>query len=189
MDASDKVMKMETCDEDLVKAAVLGDQNAFSVLLTRHYDRIFRVAVGVLGSQAEAEDVTQDICVALPDKLSSYRGEAKFTTWLHRIVVNASRDKIRRRQSHSQKAMGWGDWERNRQAAIEDATEAADWLAQAMSGLTDDLRETVTLVLGEDMTHSEAGEALGISEGTVSWRMAQVKKALAEMAKAEEMLQ
>lgn len=188
MDASDKVMRMETRDEDLAKAAVLGDQDAFSALLARHYDRIFRVALGVLGSRMEAEDVTQDICLSLPAKLPSYRGEARFTTWLHRIVINASRDMIRRSQTHSKKAAGWGDWELNRQAAIQEASDARDWLAQAMTALSLDLRETVTLVLGEDMTHSEAGSALGISEGTVSWRMSQVKKVLAEMAKAEEML-
>ncbi len=188
MCASDKVMEMQTRDEDLVKAAIGGDETAFSILLERHYDRIFRIAAGVLGSRAEAEDVTQDICLSLPKKLSQFRGEAKFTTWLHRVVINASRDRLRRMETHSRKASGWGDWELNRQAANQEAKEARSWLSDAMSRLSADLRETVTLVLGEDMTHKDASDVLGVSEGTVSWRMSEVKKALAEMARREEML-
>lgn len=179
---------METSDEDLAIAAAGGDASAFSVLLKRHYDRIFRVARTVLGNHAEAEDLTQDICLALPQKITGFRGEAKFTTWLHKVVVNASRDRIRRASSQSKASWGWGDWERNRVAGNEDTAEATNWLTDAMSRLNADLRETVALVLGEDMNHREAGEILGLSEGTVSWRMSEVKKALSEMARAEEML-
>jgi len=179
---------MEENDEDLATAARVGDESAFSILLGRHYDRIFRVAAGVSGSQSEAEDITQDVCLALPAKLTSFRGDAKFTTWLHRVVVNAARDRIRRNQTRSKSINGWGDWEINRRAANQEAAEAVDWLAQAMSSLSVDLRETVTLVLGEDMTHKDAGEVLNISEGTVSWRMSEVKKALSKVARDEELL-
>lgn len=179
---------METSDEKLAEAAMRGNKTAFSILLERHYDRIFRVSAGVLGSKAEAEDVTQDVCLSLPSKLQSYRGDARFTTWLHKVVVNAARDRIRRMNTQANAAKGWGDWERNRRATNSEDADATNWLSHAMSCLSLDLRETVTLVLGEDMTHSETGKALGISEGTVSWRMAQVKKALAAMARDEEML-
>jgi len=166
-------MRMQVSDEKLVESALGGDAAAFSVLLERHYDRIFRVAAGVLGSRAEAEDVTQDICLSLPKKLAQFRGDARFTTWLHRVVLNAARDRLRRMKTHSTKASGWGDWELNRQAANQEASEARSWLTNAMASLSPDLRETVTLVLGEDMTHKDAGEALGVSEGTVSWRMSE----------------
>ena len=74
-------------------------------------------------------------------------------------------------------------------ATAEEKTERMGWLARAMQRLSPDLRETVALVLGEDMTHAQAGQALGLSEGSVSWRMSEVKKELRLMAQAEEMLE
>ena len=181
-------MEMDLSDNDLAKAAQGGDFSAFSELLERHYDRIFRVSAGILGQKADAEDLTQDICASLAGKLKNYRGDALFTTWLHRVTVNAARDRLRRYATHAKAAKGWGDWEINRTAQNNETQEAVDWLKEAMTSLSPDLRETVALVLGEETTHKEAGKALGISEGTVSWRMGEVKKALSIMAKREEML-
>ncbi len=176
---------METSDEALAEAARLGDRQAFSSLVARHYDRVFRVAWRMTGSKAEAEDLAQDICIALPAKLRSWRGEARFTTWLHRVVVNAAHDRRRREATRAKASDGWGDWEVARREADAEAAEAADWLATAMRALPEDLRDTVALVLGEEMNHREAGEVLGISEGTVSWRMSEVKKRLRAMAQGE----
>jgi RNA polymerase sigma-70 factor (ECF subfamily) len=69
--------------------------------------------------------------------------------------------------------------------AVQKQGELA-WLSRAMSSLPNDLRQTVTLVLGEDLTHAQAAHLLEISEGTVSWRMSQVKKKLRAMALEEE---
>jgi RNA polymerase sigma-70 factor (ECF subfamily) len=180
-------MRMETPDEALALAAAGGDREAFAVLLSRHYDRILRLAWRLLGSPAEAEDLTQDLCIALPAKLGGFRGQARFTTWLHRVVVNAAHDRRRRAATRAKAADGWGDWEVARRAADDAAAEAAGWLHRAMGALPDDLRDTVALVLGEEMTHREAGEILGVSEGTVSWRMSEVKKHLRTIAAAEGM--
>ena len=81
-------------------------------------------------------------------------------------------------------AQGWGDWERARQDEIATEAAAADWLAQAMTELPPELRDTVALVLGEELTQAEAGLVLGLSEGTIAWRMSEVKKRL--RAKARE---
>ncbi len=72
-----------------------------------------------------------------------------------------------------------------RQDEIAVQAEAADWLAQAMTRLSPELRDTVALVLGEEMTQGEAGVVLGVSEGTIAWRMSEVKKRLRAMAKEE----
>ncbi len=178
---------METSDENLAAAAGQGDGQAFSLLLSRHYDLIFRVAFRILGRRAEAEDLAQDVCVALPGKLGSYRAEAKFTSWLYRVVVNAARDRLRRMSTRARAAEGWGEVEVMRRAEAAETGEGLDWLQTAMARLEGDLRETVALVLGEEMTHAAAAEVLNISEGTVSWRMSQVKKALRAMAEDEEM--
>jgi RNA polymerase sigma-70 factor (ECF subfamily) len=179
------VMLMDTPDETLATHAAQGDRAAFATLVGRHYDRIHGLAWRLTGSKAEAEDLTQDICAALPSKLRNWRGEAKFTTWLYRVVVNAAHDARRRQATRSRASQGWGDWEIARQDEIAAQAEAADWLAQAMTQLSPELRDTVALVLGEEMTQAEAGVVLGVSEGTIAWRMSEVKKRLRAMARED----
>lgn len=178
-------MLMETADETLALAAARGDRSAFATLIARHYDRIFTLAFRLTGLRAEAEDLTQDICAALAAKLSGWRGEARFTTWLYRVVVNAAHDQRRRRATRARAAEGWGDWEIARQDEIAAQAQALDWLTEAMARLSPELRDTVALVLGEEMTQAEAGQVLGVSEGTIAWRMSEVKKRLRALA-AEE---
>lgn len=181
-------MRMQTPDEALASAAAGGDRDAFAALLERHYERIFGLAFRLTGTRAEAEDLTQDICLALPAKLGSWRGEARFTTWLYRVTVNAAHDRRRRAASRAKAADGWGDWEVNRRAGIAEAAAAQDWLTATMARLSPELRDTVALTLGEDLSQRDAAEVLGVSEGTVAWRMSEVKKRLREMARAEGML-
>jgi RNA polymerase sigma-70 factor, ECF subfamily len=179
------VMLMETTDENLALAAAGGDGAAFALLLSRHYDRIHGLAWRLTGSRADAQDLTQDICANLAAKLRNWRAEARFTTWLYRVVVNAVHDQRRRQATRAKAAQGWGDWEIARQDEIVADRAAQDWLAEAMTRLPPELRDTVALVLGEEMTQAEAGLVLGVSEGTVAWRMSEVKKRLRAMAQKE----
>ena len=176
---------METPDETLATAAAQGDRAAFGVLLTRHYDRVFRTAYRLTGRRADAEDLAQDICAALPAKLRLWRREARFTTWLYRVTVNAAHDQRRRQSTRSRAATGWGDWETERQASIAEDAGAQAWLAAAMRRLPPDLRDTVALVCGEELTQAEAAQVLGLSEGTVAWRMSEVKRRLRDIARQE----
>lgn len=178
-------MLMETDDETLARAAASGDRSAFATLLQRHYDRIFGLAFRLTGSRAEAQDLTQDICAALPAKLQGWRGQARFTTWLYRVTVNAAHDLRRRHATRAKAASGWGDWEIARQDEIAAEVQALDWLTSAMQCLPPELRDTVALVLGEEVTQFQAGEILGVSEGTVAWRMSEVKKRLRVLAAKE----
>ena len=98
---------MKSSDKDLALAAAGGDGAAFAALLARRYDGLFRLAFRLTGSQHEAEDLTQDICAALPAKLRAFRGDAQVTTWLYRVVVNAAHDRRRRRATHAKAASGW----------------------------------------------------------------------------------
>ncbi|UYV39646.1 sigma-70 family RNA polymerase sigma factor [Rhodobacteraceae bacterium D3-12] len=176
---------MGTSDENLAFAAANGDAAAFSALIERHYDGLFRLAFRLTGARAEAEDLTQDICAALPAKLAGFRGSARFTTWLWRVTVNAAHDRRRRAATHARHADGWGDWELNRRAAVEEEAEATDWLTTAMRALPADLRDTLALVLDE-RTHAETAEILGVSEGTISWRISQAKKHLRTLRESED---
>jgi RNA polymerase sigma-70 factor, ECF subfamily len=178
-------MLMETGDDGLAQAAAGGDRAAFGMLLERHYDRIFALAFRLTGHRAEAEDLAQDICAALPAKLRGWRGDSRFTTWLYRVVVNATHDRRRRLSVRARAADGWGDWEVARQADIAAEAEGRAWLAAAMASLPVDLRDTVALMVDDGMTQGEAALVLGIAEGTVAWRMSEVKKRLRAIAMQE----
>jgi RNA polymerase sigma-70 factor (ECF subfamily) len=179
------VMRMTTSDEDLATAAANGDGQAFASLLDRHYSRLFAFCFRLTGARAEAEDLTQDICAALPAKLASYQGRAKVTTWLYKVAVNAAHDRRRRRATYTKATTGWGDWEIGRTADNTEAAMKIDWLTQAMTHLSDDLRDTLALVL-DDMTHAQAADILGVSEGTISWRISEAKKALRAIKEKED---
>lgn len=175
---------MDVSEEALAEAAAAGDRAAFALLLERVYDRIFRLAFRLTGSRAEAEDLTQDLCAALPGKLAGFRGGARLSTWLYRVVVNAAHDRRRRQVTHSRAAEGWGDWELARRAAEADAAERSDWLIAAMRGLPEELRDTLALVL-DGVSHGEAAEVLGVAEGTIAWRVSDARKRLRAMKEAE----
>ena len=83
-------------DHALVEKTNRGDSAAFAALLERHYDLIYRLAYRMLGNQQDAEDITQDVCVALPQKLRKFKGHSKLTTWLYQVTVNTCRDFLRR---------------------------------------------------------------------------------------------
>ncbi|MCG3266932.1 RNA polymerase sigma factor [Yoonia sp. I 8.24] len=178
---------MTTSDEDLAAAAANGDGQAFASLLDRHYDRLFAFCFRLTGARAEAEDLTQDICAALPAKLASYQRRAKVTTWLYRVAINAAHDRRRKRATYMKATTGWGDWEIARVETNKDMAEQIDWLTAAMNQLNEHLRDTLALVL-DDMTHAQTAEILGVSEGTISWRISEAKKALRAIKEKEDAL-
>jgi RNA polymerase sigma factor (sigma-70 family) len=165
-------------DRDLVDRAAGGDRHAFEALLRQHYDRIHRVAWRLTGSGSHAEDIAQDVCCTLVEKIGSFKGESKFTTWLTGIVVNACRDHRRRGMTLLRL--------RERLSVLAGLAPRPDgrdayrrsWLASELARLDPLLRDTVVLVVGEDLTHAEAARALGVAESTVSWRMHEARRQL-----------
>ncbi|HEX5184348.1 MAG TPA: RNA polymerase sigma factor [Allosphingosinicella sp.] len=165
-------------DSALVAASVAGDRAAFGALLERHYPRIHGLAWRLTGARADADDIAQDVCCALVEKIGGFRGEAKFTTWLCGIVFNACRDHRRRGRSLA------GLTERLAiLAGLARAPDGRDlhdkiWLKSAIARLKPAWRDTAMLVAGEQLSHAEAGAILGVSEATISWRMHEVRRLL-----------
>ncbi len=173
-------------DAALARAAAGGDRDAFAALVEAHYPRVHRLAWRLLGNASEAEDLAQDVCAALGAKIRGFRGEAAFTTWLHRIVVNAARDRMRRRARAGRLAERYAEAEALERAGRDARSAELHWLRAALKALGPELRETAVLVLDEGLSHAEAGEILGVSGGTVSWRMSEIRRRLKEMAVREE---
>lgn len=167
-------------DAELLAAAVAGDRSAFAGLLDRHYERMHALAWQLTGTRSDAEDVAQEVCCILAERITRFRGESFFSTWLYSIVVNACRDLGRRRRSFR------GMTERLttfvgllRGPDGRDLVDAV-WLKSALGQLKPELRETAALVAGEQLTHAEAATVLGVAEATISWRMHRIRQLLAE---------
>ena len=173
---------METGDEALATAAGQGDRAAFATLVGRHYDRLFRLCWRLTGSETAAEDLAQDICAKLPRALRAFRGDAKFATWLYRVALNAARDE---RRKAATRARAMDAYAAEPAAAPDEGAALSAWLAAAMARLKPDLAETAALIVGEELNQADAAEVLGVSPGTVAWRMSEVKKALAKIAEED----
>jgi RNA polymerase sigma-70 factor (ECF subfamily) len=178
---------LQNADPDLaeIARAVAGDRAAFEALLRRHYQRIHRIAWRTTGSRTDAEDIAQEVCCTLVEKLGTFQGQSKFTTWLTGIVINACRDHRRRGLTLSRL--------RDRLAVLAGLAPRPDgrdayrlsWLSSELARLDPLLRDTIVLIVGEDLTHAEAAQALGVAESTVSWRMHAARKQLSAPAKKD----
>jgi RNA polymerase sigma-70 factor (ECF subfamily) len=158
-------------DATLLRRHAAGDETAFGVLVTRHRDRAWAVAVRTLGDPAEAEDAVQDAFISAFRQAERFRGDAQFSTWLHRIVVNACLDRLRRRRVRP--VVPYDD------AALADIAEPRDEIADretavevsdALARLSDDQRFAIVLVDLQGMSVDEAAAVLGVPAGTVKSR-------------------
>lgn len=172
----------DATDAELIGRARDGDRKAFGALVERHYDFVHRVAWRWCGSRADAEDIAQEVCVRLARAIRAYRGTGAFTTWLYAVTLNAARDFARRTARDTARAEAYGVHAlATGGGAVEGPDEdesEADALWLAVRELPDKQRDAVLLVYGEGLTHAAAGEALAISEATVSWHIHEAKKRL-----------
>ncbi|MCU1678406.1 MAG: putative polymerase ECF-subfamily sigma factor [Frankiales bacterium] len=168
----------ETADADLLRLHVGGDPDAFATLVRRHQDRLWAVALRTTGDAEEAADALQDALISAHRAAGRFRGESQVTTWLHRIVVNACLDRLRRRQARAQVPLrDDGDVPQRRDAVAE--SETAIVVHNGLAQLADDQR--VALVLVDIQGHSieEAAAILDVPTGTVKSRCSRGRARLA----------
>lgn len=164
-------------DKQLVAWHVAGDSDAFGELVQRHRDRLWTVAYRTLGDREEAADALQDALLSAFRRADSYRGDAAVTTWLHRIVVNACLDRVRRRKSRPADALPDDEDHHHELATTPGPDPAAereqrmDVLA-ALRTLSPEQRAALVLVDMEGYSVEEASSLLGCPAGTVKSRCA-----------------
>lgn len=169
----------EDSNETLAVRAGQGCRASFSLLLERHYDLIWRQAWRILGAREKAEDVAQDVCVKLATAIRGFRGDAKFTTWLHRIVYTTALDAARATQrmqpAEPSEIIRLAD-HMQAQETVSDDDPGGLWTA--VRSLPPQQRDAILFVYGEEMSHAEAASVMGCSEKTVSWHVHEAKKRL-----------
>jgi RNA polymerase sigma-70 factor (ECF subfamily) len=170
-------------DEDLVRRYLSGDRGAFAALVERHERRVYNLALRMTGREEDARDATQDAFLTALRKLSSFRGEAAFTTWMHRVTVNACYDLLRKRQR--QPVLGLDDQEHARPepppaADPADATSLSIDVQRALLEVPEDFRVVMLLHDVQDLPQDEVAAILGIPVGTVKSRLHRGRVALAK---------
>ena len=176
-------------DQELIQQARGGDRRAFGELVERYYKRIYRLAVHMLRSTTDAEDLTQETFVRAYQALDRFQGSSQPFTWFYRIAVNLSLNIIRSRKTFHEVtsdddpriepwlALHASSGTRDAGTAYEQR-ELAIALCDAIDQLSDTLRITLLLVVMDGLSHAEAAEVLGCSEGTVSWRVHEARRML-----------
>ena len=162
-------------DSDLLAAHVAGDPLAFEELVRRHRDRLWAVALRTTGDPEEAADALQDAMISAYRRAGQFRGDSAVTTWLHRIVVNASLDRLRRRSVRSAQPLP-DDIDELPGAVVADPVdhmgrrEVQLAVTEALALLPEEQREAILLVDVEGWSVEEAARMLDCPEGTVKSR-------------------
>jgi RNA polymerase sigma-70 factor (ECF subfamily) len=170
---------------DLLAACRRGDREAWRELYEAHKDKVYSIALHFLhGDAAAAADVTQQVFLKLMDSIGSYHGTATFSTWLHRIVVNACLDTSRRqRRSRVVDEPGVLDAMADPSLGVDsrvDQLEMTRSIQDAIAELPPKLRIAVLLRYFDDLAYTDMATALNCSIGTVSSRLSRAHRLLAE---------
>ena len=172
-------METATSDEQMVERALAGDAEAFGEIVRRWERRIFALAYGMLGSVEDARDATQETFIAAFRNLRGFRGEAKVSSWLHRIAVNQCITRQRRARVRSESPLEDGAEGEGKQFASADVSparaaergERTEAVRRAVNALPPELREVIVMKEFEELTFQEIADTLGIPLSTVKSRL------------------
>jgi RNA polymerase sigma-70 factor (ECF subfamily) len=175
------VETLEPCDEDLCRRIAQQDGGAFDLLVERYQERAYRIAWSVVRDREDAKDCSQEAFIRLHESAGSFAGQAKFSTWFYRILVNCCLDHQRKRRGW-RRMVGWGGRGEARDAGgpvdrlaapFTDPTDAMvtdhrmSRLWEAVENLSPQQRAAVSLQCREELSTKEIALVLQLSEATV----------------------
>ena len=167
-------------DRELMRRHVAGDGGAaFGELFRRHRDRMYAVAVRTTNHRELAADAVQEAFISAFRRAEAYRGDAAVTTWLHRIVVNACLDRLRREKTSVRRAGDLGELDLPDLHDHHASVEARLDVREALARLPEGQRMALVLVDMHGLPVAEAAAVLGVAEGTVKSRCSRGREALA----------
>jgi RNA polymerase sigma-70 factor (ECF subfamily) len=169
-----------TSDEQIVERALAGDAEAFGEIVLRWERRIFALSYGILGREEDARDATQETFIAAFRNLSGFRGDAKVSSWLHRIAVNQCITRQRRAKVRGETSLeareedGGAQFASTSEANPDEQTEGrerTEAVRRAVNSLPPELRSVVVMKEFEDLTFQEIAATLGVPLSTVKSRL------------------
>lgn len=165
----------QTTDAALLHAHITGDPDAFGELFRRHKDRMWAVALRTCRDPEIASDAVQDGFISAFRRADSFRGDSQVTTWLHRIVVNACLDRLRRIKPTTELP----EFELADKRDQHASTEVRIDVQQALATIPEGQRLALIMVDMQGLSVAETAQVLDIAEGTVKSRCARGRIALA----------
>ena len=169
-------------DEELVQRAQGGDREAFSLLVRRYEDRVFRLASRIVGDPDDAEDVLQETFLSAYRGLSAFKGESRFSTWIFRITTNAALMRLRKRRPDvvsldapadlegAPELHEIRDWTATPEEALADG-EARQAMDAAIAELPTEQRAVFLLRDVEGLSNGEVADSLGLTVPAVKSRL------------------
>ncbi len=171
----------ELDDRALMARCQDGDGDAFGEIFRRHRDRMWAVAVRTTNDREMAADCVQEAFISAFRRAGSYRAEAAVTTWLHRIVVNACLDRLRRERSGVRRAGDLAEVDLPDRHDRHSSAETGLEVRAALARLPEQQRLALLLVDMHGLSVAEAAEVLEVAEGTVKSRCFRGRAALADL--------
>lgn len=168
---------LELPDRDLLSAHCAGDPDAFGEIFRRHRDRMWAVALRTTRDPEMAADAVQEAFLAAFRRAESFRGESAVTTWLHRIVVNACLDRLRR----TKREVALPDTDQGNLPDVHDHHHSVDVrldVHSALAQLPEGQRMALVLVDMHGLSVAEAASILNVAEGTIKSRCARGRAAM-----------
>ncbi len=151
-------------ERELIRLAADGDARAIRSLYDRYAPRVYAVVRRIAGDEDLAQDYAQEAWIRAIRALPTFRGDSRFSTWLHRIAVNAALQALRRRDTRTKREAPFPDDVAI--APVHRDSLLRRRLEQALDGLPEGMRQVLILHDVEGYTHEEIGEVLGVTAGT-----------------------
>ena len=168
-------------EQDWVQRAQQADTTAFESLYRLHVDRVYGLCLRMTGNPSEAEDCTQEAFIQAWNKLSKFRGDSAFSTWMHRIAVNSVLGRMRKARRELDKMQAVMDIS----PAPETVGDSGNFedLQNVVDDLPDGARHVFVLHAVYGYSHNETGDMLGIAAGTSKAQLHRAKRLLASNLK------
>jgi len=166
-----------------VRLAQAADARAFEKLYRAHVDKVYGLCLRMTGNPSEAEDCTQDAFIQAWSKLSRFRGDSAFGTWMHRVAVNTVLGRMRKSRREQDRIRAVSDVAPVRES-IGDNAELRD-LEQAINELPSGARHVFVLHAVYGYSHGETGDMLGIAEGTSKAQLSRARRLLVQQIETE----
>jgi RNA polymerase sigma-70 factor (ECF subfamily) len=178
-------------DPDLLRRAQAGDEAAFGVIMRTHHERTFRLAHAIVHNEADARDICQEVWLTVWKQLATFRGDSRFSTWLHPIVSRRALDHLRKRRRWFDRFLPFNTGDDNATEVAEPATndnardqaegnETVVRVRAAIAALPPKHRVVLALRELEGLSYEEIAQATGVPTGTVMSRLFHARRLLAE---------
>ncbi len=181
-------------DPDLLRRAQAGDETAFGAIMRANYERTFRLVYAIVRHEADARDICQEVWLTVWQQLPGFRGDAKFSTWLHPIATRRALDHLRKRRRWYDRFLPFSTGDDTVESAPEpvapddaraqsESSERAARLQRALSSLPPKHRAVLALREVQGLSYEEIAQAAGIPSGTVMSRLYHARRLLAQKLK------